>query len=155
MKDLEKTNQETEKRNPLELVKEAISRANKKEKKEWISNFERREKIGKRMLEIDSELERLEQMDKENKMPERRYLKENEIYTMSKEEIESYNEMLEEHNKEFSLWSEKSHSINSEIMKLNKERIGLMGDFFNLEFEEKWILLSIVLRSQPSLMKYI
>ena len=155
MKDVEKSNQENEKRNRLELVKEAISRANKKEKQEWASNFERREGIGKRMREIDSELKRLEQMRKESKMPERQYLKENEIYTMSNQELDSYNRMLEKHNKDFSIWSKKSDSINSEIMKLYGERVDLMVEFFKLEYEEKWIFLSIVLRSQPSLMKYV
>ena len=44
-----------QKRNPVELVKEALRRANKKEKQEWRSNFERRVEIGKRVKEIKSE----------------------------------------------------------------------------------------------------
>jgi ssDNA-specific exonuclease RecJ len=47
-------------------------------------------------------------MNKENKMPERRNLKQNEIYTMSNEEIKALNEMVEKHTKEFSSWSEKT-----------------------------------------------
>jgi len=152
---MEKTIEKTEMRNPIELVKEAVKRANKKEKQEWESNFKRRLEIDKRVKEIWSEIKRLDQREEENKMPERRCLKENEIYTMSNEELESYNKMLEEHNKKFSIWSEKSNLISSEKMKLYDESTKLIKEFNSLEYEEKWILLSIVLRSQPTLMKYI
>jgi hypothetical protein len=153
--EMEKTIEKTEMRNPIELVKEAVKRANKKEKQEWESNFKRRLEIGKRVKEIWSEIKRLDQREEENKMPERRYLKENEIYTMSNEELESFNRMLEEHNKKFSIWSEKSNLISSEKMKLYDESTKLVKEFNSLEYEEKWLLLSIVLRSQPTLMKYI
>ena len=61
---------EAEKRNPVDLIKEAISRAGKKEKQEWMANFERRIEIRKRLQEINSERERLEQREKEKKNSE-------------------------------------------------------------------------------------
>ena len=86
---MEKTIRETEKRSPKDLVKEAMRRANRKEKQEYKSIVERQKAIGKRIQEIELEHERLEQRNRENKMPNRTYYTREEIETMSNEEMEA------------------------------------------------------------------
>ncbi|WGM90179.1 MAG: hypothetical protein NUK63_03425 [Candidatus Bathyarchaeum tardum] len=152
---MEKNTEESEKRNPAELIKEAIRRANKKEKQEWTANFVRRLEISKRLKEISLEIKRLDQQEKEIEVPERRRLTGDKIFGMSTEELQAFNEMMEEHNKKLSIWNEKYAEISAERMKLYEESTKLHIEFLSLENEEKWILLSIVLRSQPTLMNYI
>jgi len=40
-------------------------------------------------------------------------------------------------------------------MELIEENIGIIFEMFVLEKNEKWLLLSIALRSQPNLLKYL
>lgn len=155
VKDMEKTIQETEKRTPRELVKETMRRANKREKQERASIVKREKEIFKRMKEIVSEIKLLEQKRRENKMPESEYHTLEEIKAMSVEDLQEWNKRMERRNKEFPAWSSKDDAILSEQRKLNNEFDELHNEFFTLQDKEKWLLLSIVLRSQPTLMRYI
>jgi hypothetical protein len=152
---LEKPNRAIEKRSPRELVKEAMRRANKKERQERVSIVKREKEIFKRMKEIVSEIKLLEQKRRENKMPESEYHTLEEIKAMSVEDLQEWNKRMKRRNKEFPAWSSKDDAILSKQRRLNNEFEELHSEFFTLQDKEKWLLLSIVLRSQPSLMKYV
>ena len=55
----------------------------------------------------------------------------------------------------FDKWLAENSAINSRQWELIEENIGIIFEMFVLEKKEKWLLLSIALRSQPNLLKYL
>jgi len=153
---MERTFQETNERNPKELLKEALRRANKKEKQEYEEISKRQNAIWERVLAIFKEYEELNEESQRNKCPESTPTPDSKrVVAMSTEEFNQWMEQTRRECRESSAWSSKSFSIMSKQMTLIKELIELSSELLGLEREEKWLLLSVALRSQPNLLRYI
>jgi hypothetical protein len=74
---------------------------------------------------------------------------------MSSGEFNEWIEQTRKESNESSAWSSKTLKIITEQVVLIKETVDLLIEFWGLETDEKWLLLSVALRSQPNLMRYI
>jgi ElaB/YqjD/DUF883 family membrane-anchored ribosome-binding protein len=155
-----------------EMLKDVLRRSSKKERQEYTAIVDRQIAIGKRLAEIESEQEELiERFDKNEYPKDMRISKTkertiDEIKEMSNEELHSWSEQIEKETEEikaesetwlekFRKWKAKNGEIISSKMRIIGEAIELLKESHNLEEKEKWLLLSIALKSQPTLMKYM
>ena len=154
-----------------ELLKEVLRRANKKERQEYNEISDRHDAIIDRMQEIQSELEQLSARNSKNEYPktvDTKYTLKSteELMRMTSEESRLWSEKTdreikenrrksEDWNEKFDKWNAENSAINSRQMELIKENIGLIFEMLVRERKEKWLLLSIALRSQPNLLKYL
>jgi hypothetical protein len=159
--------------NQSELIQEVLHRANKAEKQQYKEIIERKLEISKRASEISHEQEVLSERDKINLLPERPSTtyhapdKSNkEIMGMSSgdlhewtqqvvKETEEYNYNSKKYNEELEVYRAKNSVLMKERMKLIEESLALKIEFDALEKKEKWLLLSIAIRSQPNLLTFI
>lgn len=153
---MKKAIQETNEKNPKELLKEAVRRANKKEKQEYEQISNRRTAITERVRAILNEYEELSEESERNKCPESTPIPDGKrIVAMPMEEFNKWVENAKRELHESSVWSRKTFSIMTKQMALIKELLELSTERLSLERKEKWLLLSVALRSQPNLLKYI
>lgn len=153
---MEKTFQETNEKNPRELLKEVLKRANKKEKQEHEQVSNRQVAIVKRIIALFKEYTELSERNERNKCPENTSKQDSKrVREMSNEEYSKWIEKSNQYYDEYFAWSCKSLSIMTEQVGIVSEIMDLIFELCALENKEKCLLLSIVLRSQPSLMRYI
>ncbi len=156
VKEMQKTFQETDERKPRELLKEVLRRANSKEKQEYEQISDRQIAIAKRVLAILEEYEELDAESERNKRPESTPVPDGKrVAAMSSGEFNEWIEQTRKESNESSAWRSKIMKIITEQVALIKETQDLLIEFCGLETDEKWLLLSIALRSQPNLMRYI
>jgi len=147
-----------------ELLKEVLRRARKEEKQEHDSIVDRQNAIANRMDEITSEMDKLSERDKKNEYPKSHFYtpQAKSANDMSKEEFDDWMRQLKRETEESKQWMEKydrwnaeNKAIMEERMRLFEQMVKLRLEYDDFEVEEKWLLLSIVLRSQPNLLKYM
>jgi DNA anti-recombination protein RmuC len=154
-----------------ELLKEALKRANKKEKQEYNEINDKQNAIIERKQKIRSEFEKLSERNLNNEYPrtaDTKYTLKSpeELIRMTSEESRLWSEQIdreiEENRRKTKDWTEKfdkwlaeNSAINSRQMELIDESIEIILKMLALERKEKWLLLSIALRSQPNLLKYL
>jgi hypothetical protein len=137
--------QEIDDKTRKELLKEVLRRANKKEKQEYTAISDRQTAINQRLEE-----------SKRNKFPEKN--SKNDGKRASEMSAEEFNEWMDRSSKYFDdsfAWSCKCIQNNTERIKLVEEFLKLLIELWTLEANEKWLLISIALRSQPNLMRFI
>ncbi len=139
-----------------QLVKEALGRANKQEKQEHEKVSSKQIAIGKRLKDLLTDWDGLLERDKRNEYPKNATNTNNKPVTqMSNEEFSEYMRLSNKHSEQHFAWSSESIAIITEQVKIVNEFMESIIELSNLGTEEKWLLLSIVLRSQPNLLKYI
>ena len=129
-----------------QILREALGRANKLEKQEYENITARQKAIGendvallKRWKELCEQDERKGSRESKNRKP---------VAEMSMEEFDQY---IAENRKYFS----ESISFCTETTTITRELLESVIELWNLTEQEKWLLLSITLRSQPNLLKYL
>lgn len=146
-----------------ELLREVVRRARKEEKQQYLTIVHRQCAIAERMLEIKKEIEILQERSKPNRYPEinQVHIIDKPYDEMSRGEFEEFiqnKRFIEENNNwraRLNLWNIEDNMIFQKKMKLIDESLELKEEFYTLEDKEKWLLLSIALRSQPNLLKYL
>jgi len=154
-----------------ELLKEVLRRANKKERQEYDEISDRHDAIIDGIHEIYSEQEQLSERNSKNEYPktvdtEYTLKSPEELMRMNSEETRLWSEQVdreieenklkrEDWNEKFDKWLAESSATILRQIELKKEKIGLISEMLALEKKEKWLLLSIALRSQPNLLKYL
>ncbi len=150
------------------LLKEALNRANQEEKQQYAKILQRKSEISKRIEEIYSEQEALNEKDKANALPERpriNYLAPDRSHlgVMSKpcggqqvtKETAEYYAKSKRYREELRVYGANNSAILNERLKLIQEYLELKVELDDLEEREKWLLLSIALGSQHSLLGYM
>ena len=155
------------------LLKEVLARANREQKQEYRVILSRQIEIAKRLQEIQLEIKVLKERERNNEYPktdDNSYhapdKTHGEIMDMSNGELHEWSEQIKKETTEYTtgsgrwnekmeIWRAKDNVIFDEKLKLFDESIKLNKEFYNIGEEEKWLLLSIALRSQPTLMKYM
>jgi hypothetical protein len=155
------------------LILEVLQRANQTETQQYKEIFERKLAISKRMTEVSYDEEVLSEREKLNTKPETPRTSYNapdkshgEIVGMSSgklhewtqqviKENEEYIRNSKKYNEELEIYSAKSTVIMREHMKLIEDSVALKVEFDGLERKEKWLLITIALRSQPNLLNYL
>ena len=74
---------------------------------------------------------------------------------MSAGEFHEYIKRCNKHTIEYFEWSNRCLKASSEQLKIIGEIMKIMIELRSLEEKEKWLLISIVLRSQPNLLNYL
>ena len=154
-----------------ELLKEVLKRATKKEKQEYDKISDQQDAIIYRRQKIQSEFEKLSERTGSNEYPrtaDTKYTLKSpeELMRMTSEESRLWREQIdreiEENRRKTKDWAEKfdkwlaeNSAINSRQMELIDESVEIILEMLALERKEKWLLLSIALRSQPNLLKYL
>jgi hypothetical protein len=162
-----------EKNTRRELREEVLRRAKPKEKQEYAAIIERQIAIAQRMKDMQLETKVLEERDRNNEYPKEMAStyqapdkSHKEIMEMSNGEFHEwcqqihrdaseFNAEAERWNERFAVWNARNTVISNERWKLMGEAADLRNEFDSLKEEEKWLLLSIALRSQPNLLKYM
>ena len=141
----------------FELLKEVLGRANKLEKQE----YEKISKIQSIISEKNSDLLTkwidLSERSKINECPKETEESKNHkpVKDMSMEEFNRWSEANNKYFEASFAFFNKNVEINIERIKVIKEIMESVIESWSLCKEEKWLLLSIALRSQPNLLKYL
>jgi hypothetical protein len=154
------------------LLREVVSRANQEELQQYEEIVKRQIEISKRVQQISFEKKVLNERNRMNVFPEQPNTNRapdkthEEVKRMSDAEHHMWIEQIIEENAEYNAkskgyieklegWSAKNNVIMDERMKLTEEFLELKKESDILEEKEKWLLLSIAIRSQPNLLNYI
>jgi hypothetical protein len=139
-----------------QLVKETLGRANKQEKIEHEEIREKKRVVVKRLKVAQEEFDGLVERSKRNEYPKNATNTNNKPASqMSNEEFSEYMRQSNKHTEEHFAWSSESIAIMTEQVKIANEFMESIIELSNLGTDEKWLLLSIALRSKPNLLKYL
>jgi hypothetical protein len=161
---MDKKPENLDEKNQRTILKEVVRRASKEENQQHIAIVERQCAIVERLDEIKKEVEFLQEKRKQNKYPEfnRVHITDKPYSEMSRAEFEEFiqqckrfNEEAENWRAKHGSWSIEDDTIFQKKLKLIDESFELKEEFYALKEKEKWLMLSIVLRSQPNLLKYL
>jgi hypothetical protein len=140
-----------------QLLKDVLGRANKLEKQEHEEINKKQLAIADKNIALLKKWNELIERSKRNECPKDASTSRNHksINDMSMEE---FNEYIAANNKytaaSFAYFNE-SFSINTERVDIIKEIMESLVELWNIGDDEKWLLLSIALRSQPNLLRYM
>jgi hypothetical protein len=141
------------------LLKEVLLKAKPDEKQQYEKILQRKNEISQKMQQISSAQETLNEKDKHNVLPEkpsstsganlpvwsRQAIKDAADFSAK---VKRYSEALEAY-----------HAENAVILKMRMERmqefLALKAERDGLEEKEKWLLLTIAIRSQPNLLNFM
>ncbi len=137
------------------LLKEVLTRANKKEKQEYENILKKQIVLGERFDTILKEWQTIRDKQNHKYGPQEPKKSQKSTEEMSTDE---FMREMKEHNKYFhdSLeWNTEQIATNNRQIEKISQLIELTTEFISLESEVKWLLLSIALRTQPNLLRYI
>jgi hypothetical protein len=138
------------------LLKEVLVRATKEEKLEHEKIMKKRNVLSKLAIELQSKWHELLEREKRNEYPKDIAYKQNKsIVEMTMDE---FNEFMTQTNSQFEghfKWANENIAIVTECVEVLQKLLESQIELKNACYEEKWLLLSIALKSQPSLLKYL
>ena len=139
-----------------ELLREVLKRANKQEKEEHEEIRKKQISVVKRLETAQADYDELIEQSKRNEYPkESTKANEKPVSQMSNEEFKEYMRLSNKHTEEHFAWTSESFSIMTKQLEIVRQVIESIIELSNLGTDEKWLLLSIALRSQPTLMKFM
>ena len=140
-----------------QLLKDVLGRANKLEKQEYENITKRQKAIAVNDVALIKKWRELAERGKRNECPKETAESKNHkpVSEMSMEEFDHYMAANRKCSKDFFDWISENISINTEMIEITREILESVIELWNLTEEEKWLLLSVALRSQPNLLKYL
>jgi hypothetical protein len=138
-----------------DLLKEALTRANKKEKQEYENILKKQIVLGERFDTVMKEWQDIRDKQKHKYGPQEPQKSQKSTEEMSTDE---FMQEMKANNKYFHdclHWNTEQITTNTEQIGKVSQLVELITEFIALENEAKWLLLSIALRTQPNLLKYI
>jgi hypothetical protein len=140
-----------------QLLKEALERANKLEKQEHEKINKRQSAIAVNDVALVKKWDELIERNKRNECPKETAESRNQkpASEMSMEEFNQYIAANRKYSKDSFDWFSENIALCTEMIQITREILESVIELWNLTKEEKWLLLSIVLRSQPNLLKYL
>jgi hypothetical protein len=138
-------------------LKEVLRRANKLEKQEYEKINKRQSTIAVKDIALLKKWYELTERSKRSECPKETTESKNHksVTEMSMEEFNQYSAANNKYFKDSFDWMGENISINTERITITKEILESVIEFWSLADGEKWLLLSIALRSQPNLLKYL
>jgi hypothetical protein len=138
------------------LLKEVLARANKQEKQDYEKIKDKKNAAYKLVTESRTKLHELAERDRRNEYPKDTAYKCNKsVAEMTMDEFNEYMKHTSSHSEEHFKWTRESISIMTRHAEIMSEFLNSAIELSNLSYEEKWLLLSIALKSQPNLLKYL
>ena len=138
------------------LLKEVLGRATKEEKLEHEKIMKKRSVLTKLAIESQSKWHELFEREKRNRHPKVHGNKCNKsVVEMTTVEFDEYMTQTSTQSEENFKWANESIAIVTECVEVLQKLLESEIKLKNLCYEEKWLLLSIAIKSQPSLLKYL
>jgi len=148
--------QEIDEKTQQELLKEVLRRANKREKQEHEQLGNRKTAIIERIVVLIAEYKELSEDSEKGKCPEGTAAQNKKpANEMSTEEFTEWMAQSRKESRESFEWSSRTLDVLKKQMVLIRELMELSVELCVLEREEKWLLPSVALRSQPNLLRFI
>jgi hypothetical protein len=139
----------------MKLLREVLKRANKQEKQEYENTRNEQRALAERYLDITNKWGEIIEVEKVDVCPKDTSVNDKPASEMSMGEFREYMRSWNNHTTEYFKWSSRCLKANSEQLKIIGEIMKIMIELRALEEKEKWLLISIVLRSQPNLLNYL
>jgi len=147
---------ETSEETREKMLKEALRRANKKEREEHEQISNKKTAIIERIVALIEEYKELSEKSEKDKCPEDTAPQNKKpANEMSAEEFNEWMAQSRKESRESFEWSSRTLDVLKKQMVLIRELMELSVELCVLEREEKWLLLSVALRSQPNLLRFI
>jgi hypothetical protein len=138
------------------LLKEVLTRANKQEKQDYEKIRVKKSAASKLVSELRTNLLELAERQRSNEYPkDSEYNNNKSVVEMTMDEFNDYMKHSSSHFEERFKWANERVAIITEQTEILTKFLGSEIELNNLGYEEKWLLVSVALRSQPSLMKYL
>ena len=138
------------------LLKEVLARANKEEKIEHGKIAKKRSVLVKLVSELLLKWHDLFERDKRNEYPkDTGYECNKSVVEMTTDEFDEYMEQTTRQREGFFKWANENIANATEGVDLLHKLLESEVELKNLCYDEKWLLLSIALKSHPSLLKYL
>jgi hypothetical protein len=135
-----------------QLIKEALTKAKPEEKRQYERILQQKVELTQRIQEIGLVQEALNKKDRDNVLPEKPSTDPQVWSKQSKTAQDAKNER----------YREELRAYNAQNTAILNERIKLINDFLEakatldaLEEKEKWLLLTMAIRSQPNLLNFM
>ncbi|MCW4030195.1 MAG: hypothetical protein NWE92_11185 [Candidatus Bathyarchaeota archaeon] len=135
-----------------QLIKEALTKANPEEKRQYDKILQRKAEQTQRMQEIGIAQEALNEKDKNNVLPEKPSADPQVWSKLSKTVQEAKNKLYRE---ELKTYNTQNTDILNERIKLINKFLETKSALDTLEEKEKWLLLTMAIRNQPNLLNFI
>jgi hypothetical protein len=133
------------------LLKEVLSRATKKEKQDYEKIKDKKNVASKLVIDLLAKLHELAERDRRNECPKDPAYKCNKsVAEMTRDEFNEYMKQSNSHSHEQFKWMKESIAIVTNHVEIMSEFLDSEIELNNLSYEEKWLLLSFALKSQPN-----
>lgn len=138
------------------LLKEILARANKEEKLEHEKIMQKRGSLIKLATDLQSKWHELLEREKRNEYPKSSGYKQNKsVVEMNTIEFDEYMTQTSIQSEGHFKWVNESIAIVTEFVEVLQKRLEAEIELRTACYDEKWLLLSIAVRSQPSPLKYL
>lgn len=137
-------------------MKEVLQRANHAERQQYAKIQQQKSALSQRMQEISKQQEALNEKDTSNVLPAK---PSSNIRApgsrQATKETDDYNVKRKRYREELEVYRAKNIAILTERTKLMQEFLALKAEFDGFEETEKWLLLSMAIRNQSSLLGFM
>jgi hypothetical protein len=136
-------------------LKEILSRANKEEKQAYNTLSSKQLAVIDSVSDLIRAFGRINDTKNLDLCPKDPTSGDKTVTEMSNAEFSDYVRRWNNYLVEYFKWSSRNISTTTEQIALIGDLIGVLINLISNEAEEKWLLLSIAIRSQPNLLTYI
>ncbi len=137
------------------ILKEVLSRANKEEKQAYNTLSNKQLAVVDSVSDLIQTFGRINDTKNMDLCPKDPTLGDKPVTEMSNVEFSGYMRRWNDYIVEYFKWSNRNISATTEQIAVIGEFIKVLMNLISNEAEEKWLLLSIAVRSQPNLLTYI
>lgn len=138
-----------------QLLRDVLKKANKQEKQEYENSRNKQRALAERYLDIVKTWSEIAEAEKADECPKDTTENDKPASEMSMGEFREYMRSWGGHMDDYFKWSSRCLKANNEQLRIIGEIMKIMIELRALEEKEKWLLISIVLRSQPNLLNYM
>ena len=141
--------------NNKKILKEVLNRANKEEKQTYNTLSNKQLALLDTISELIRAYSKISDTKNIDLCPKDPTLGDKPVAEMSNAEFSGYMRRWNNYLVEYFKWSNRNISATTEQITLIGEFIKVLMNLVSYEAEEKWLLLSIAIRSQPNLLTYL
>lgn len=141
--------------NTKKILKEVLTRANKEEKQAYITLSNKQLAVIDNISDLVRTFGRINDRKNMDLCPKDPTLGDKPVTEMSNAEFSGYMRRWNDYIVEYFKWSNRNISATTEQIAVIGDFIEVLMNLISIETKEKWLLLSIAIRSQPTLLNYM
>jgi hypothetical protein len=135
-----------------QLIKEALTKAKPEEKRQYERVLQQKAELTQRIQEIGLAQEALNEKDRDNVLPEK---PSTDSQVWNKQTKIAQDAKNKRYREELRAYNAQNTAILNERIKLINEFLEAKATLDALEEKEKWLLLTMAIRSQPNLLNFM